>query len=163
MSGYSPEARTKINRMRADLDDVIHLAASMDPGSEEAGHLARYLCIRVAGFLEQSLVAMAQSCVRRCSFKEAQSFGLSHVKKLPNPSAPEIRRLVERFNTQWVTELDAFFSQDERKDRVNALLGLRHQLAHGQSQAISLERVREYLLLVQDLVEFLLPKFEPKP
>lgn len=52
---HSHEARSQIARLKSQLDDLyIRADPRLIDDPEVAGDLARYLCVRVSGYLEQA-------------------------------------------------------------------------------------------------------------
>ena len=94
---------------------------------------------------------------------EALRFGLSWIERPPNPRADEIIKLVSRFDSKWAQELEILLSEDERRTRVNSLLGIRNDIAHGKSQGVSKRQALEYYDLVVEIIDWVLDRFEPLP
>jgi hypothetical protein len=121
------------------------------------------MCVRVSGFLEQSLLSAARSLCEARSTRECLRFSLSWLERAPNPKADEIVRLVNRFDGTWSQQLKDLLSEDERQTRVNSLLGIRNDIAHGKNQGVSKTQVWEYYQLAVELVDWVLDRFEPLP
>lgn len=155
-------ARTDIERWRRSLDEVFKRAEALDQGSAVAGDLNRYLCVRVAGYVEQSLTAMGRSAVENMAGGVAEAFALSWLERSPNPSAAEVSRFVGRFSVKWRAEFDEFMKADGRGQRLNALIGIRNDVAHGKNQGVSARQVRDYLDVGEGVVVWLLDRLEPK-
>lgn len=162
-SRYRPSGRAEIARLRKDLDALVTRANAADAGSEEEADLNRYACVRLSGFLERSIASCMRALVERESFARGQTFALSWTERSPNPRADEILKLVRRFDGGWADELEQYLAEDERGSRVNSLLGIRNDVAHGRNQGVSRIRLLEYHNLVSDLVEWLLHRFDPTP
>lgn len=160
MTRYLPQTRTEIARLRKGLDDEIARAeAQVD--LEIRADLARYCCLRVTGFLEQALLVLGIEHLRRLASGTPQNFGLSFLDKSNNPTAEAVLKYVGRFDATWRTELEAHLADDERGQDLNALVGTRNQIAHGRSQGISIQRVKEHRANVDVLIDFLLDRFDP--
>jgi hypothetical protein len=123
----------------------------------------RYLCVRVSGFLEQALLAATRSLCEARSSRECLRFGLSWLERAPNPRADEILKLVNRFDSSWSQELELLLAEDERRTRINSLLGIRNDIAHGKNQGVSSVQAWEYYRLAVEIVEWILDRFEPLP
>jgi len=155
-------ARTDVDRWRRSLEGLFERADALDQGSAVAGDLNRYLCVRVAGYLEQSLISIGRSSIERLSGGVAEAFALSWLERSPNPSASEVARFVGRFSNRWREEFEEFMQADGRGQRLNALIGIRNDVAHGKNQGVSARQVRDYLDVGQDVVDWLLDRLEPK-
>jgi len=160
---YKPTARKEINRLKKSLTDLYDRCDQLDSSSEISGDMNRYLCVRVSGFLEQSLLAAARSLCEKRSSGEALRLCLSWLERAPNPRADEIIKLVSRFDSKWAQELEILLSEDERRTRVNSLLGIRNDIAHRKNQGVSKRQALEYYNLVVEIIDWVLDRFEPLP
>jgi len=158
---YSTSARTQIARLRHDLDELFKRAEKLDEADELTGDIYRYICIRVSGFLEQSLAHCARSLCSQSSWGPTQRFALSWMNRTPNPRAEEILKFVQRFDDAWEAELRLVLDEDEHAQSINALLGIRNDIAHGKNQGVSRGRTLDYYAIADKVVDFLLEKFEP--
>jgi hypothetical protein len=163
VSRYRTSARTEISKLKRSLEDLFLRCDQLDSGSEISGDMNRYMCVRVSGFLEQSLLAAARSLCEARSSREALRFSLSWLERAPNPRSDEIVKLVNRFDSAWSQQLRELLSEDERQTRVNSLLGIRNDIAHGKNQGVSKTQVWEYYQLAVELVDWVLDRFEPLP
>lgn len=44
---------------------------------------------------------------------------------------------------------------DGRKDKIDSVMNLRHQIAHGKSTGITLAKLKEYFHCAKDVIEFI--------
>ena len=84
-TAYKPAGRTEIAKLRKSLDELFERAFAEDAASEVAGDLTRLLCIRVSGFLEQSMLTLGRSACDRMSGGVVKDFALSGLERAPNP------------------------------------------------------------------------------
>lgn len=160
---YSGKAAAAIQRLRQDIDGLFQRCDELDPEAEVAADVTRYICVRVCGYLERALTEVARSHCEGSSGGPVRLFALSWLERSPNPRREELLHFVGRFDRAWAQELEALLEDDERGNRVNALLGIRNDIAHGKNQGVSREGAREYFQVVDELVRWLLTKFEPTP
>jgi hypothetical protein len=159
---HSTDARWQIKRLKAQLDDLYLRADPRDFADPEvSGDLARYLCVRVSGYLEQSTVIICRSHCAKNSWGMVHQFASSYLDRAPNMSSANMIGLVRRFSSQIADELEAFLAIDERGARLNALVGLRNDIAHGKQQGVSREQAWSYLDLSELVVDWLIEKFDP--
>ena len=159
---YNPVGRTEVRRLRQSLDDLFaRCNQTRDP--EILGDLSKYACVRTCGFLERSILSLARSKCEHGAWGEGQAFALSWLERAPNPRAAEVLRLVRRFSPAWELELKSLLDIDERAQALNALVGIRNDIAHGRNQGISLRQVREYKEVCVLIVDWLQDKLEPQP
>jgi hypothetical protein len=161
---YSPIARTEIARLRRDLDALVERCESHVSGTEVQADAYQYAYVRLAGFLEQSLLWVGRAVVHRLAGAEARAFGLSRLdRSRRNPTDDEIVGFVRRFDARWATELVAWFDLDGRGGRINSLVGIRNGIAHGTSFGGSARGFADYYVVVQELVDWLIVRFDPTP
>jgi hypothetical protein len=86
---------------------------------------------------------------------------MSWLDRAPNLSSEALVKLVWRFSPQVAQELSEFLAIEERGSSLNALIGLRNNIAHGRQQGMSREQAWDYFSLVELIVEWLLEKFDP--
>ncbi len=159
---YAPIGRKAVANLRRDLDSLITRAESQDD-LELRADLAKYACLRLAGFLEQALLSCGRSVVAAESRGRAASFADSHLDKSFNPRRDAITAFVGRFDTGWQEQVELFLGESERGQTINALVGIRNQIAHGANQGISIERVKEYRSVVTLLLDCIVDLFDPLP
>jgi hypothetical protein len=152
-----------VARARKDLHDLVARIDDANHPSEIDADLRKYQCIRIAGFVEQALLSSCRALCPRESFARGESFTMSWLERAPNPRADEIARIVRRFDTAWADEFEDFLSEYERGNRINALLGIRNQVAHGKDQGVSKVSAEGYLEVASEIVDWLLERFDPLP
>jgi hypothetical protein len=161
---YSPVARTEITRLRRDLDALIARCEHEKRGTDTQSDLYQYACVRLCGFLEQSLLLVGRARMSRQLGGEAQTFGLSHLSRLGrSPTDDAILKYVGRFSPEWSFELTEWLAIDSRASTVNSLVGIRRNIAHGSSVDVSSQRFAEYYVVILELVEWLIENFEALP
>lgn len=141
-------ARFEITKLQSSLDKLFERAFALDAGSEVAGDINRYLCIRVAGFLEQSLLASGRCVSESMAFSLGQTWALSWLERGPNPSRREVEKFVGRFSSAWGGEIATYLDVDQRGQRLNALVGIRNDIAHGKNQGVSAAQAFGYYTVV---------------
>lgn len=158
---YSPTALTETQRQRRQLDALIARCEDLKEGDEVRADMYRYAYIQLAGFLEQALLSAARSLVHRRTVAEARQHGLTHLDRLRrNPTESEILTFVAQFSDHWSEELAGWFEVDNRGDQINALVGIRNGIAHGTSFGGGPRSFADYYVVVTDLVDWLVGRFE---
>ncbi|WP_028707695.1 HEPN domain-containing protein [Propionicicella superfundia] len=151
--------------IKAELREIDELVLLADAAEELAvrGHLARLAVIRMSGFIESAVQHMANAYLEEHSSHRVLAFAQTQVGKQTNLNPTNLERLVGNFDAQWRAELTDFLAQDERRQSLGNLIGARHKLAHGGSQAISTANMHTYHRLTEEVVKFLLGRFLPLP
>ena len=142
--------------LRRQLDELYVRA---DPRSIEdpelASDLARYLCVRVAGFLEQAVAVLLRDYCEKGSWGSTQRFAVSCLERMPNLRADALIGLLGKFNRSWASECGDFLAEGERGNTLNALIGIRNDVAHGRHQGLSREQVWSYYEVINSVIVWL--------
>lgn len=145
--------RAEIDRQKRRLDATFQRAASLGADPELLSDFARYLCLRVSGFLEQAAIEIALEHVRTHSSPSVLRHMERRLRNSTNMNTARIVQLFGSFNADWQRDLELMIV-DERKAAVDSVVGLRHIVAHGGNAGITMARVREYYELVKDVIEY---------
>lgn len=161
---HSAETRWQVKLLKSQLEE-LYLRA--DPRQIEdpeiAGDMARYLCVRVSGYLEQATATILRGHCAKNSWGTVHQFAVSWLDRTPNLNSDALVKLVRRFGSDSADQLQDFLSIEERASSLNALIGLRNDVAHGKQQGMSREQAWSYFELTEAIVEWLLDKFDPVP
>jgi len=122
---------------------------------ELQAHWAKYLCVLVAGFLENSLVEIFSEFVSAASSPAVARFATSRLENIQNPKAQRFVEVSGAFDESWGPELEAFLADNGRKDAIDSIMSNRHLIAHGSSSGITLARVNQYLDKCVEVVDFI--------
>lgn len=164
MGKYAPTARVQITRLQKQLDDFVGRCAAQPAGTELQADMYQYAYVRLCGFLEQAVLLVGQSRVEQQAFAEGRAFGRSFLERTNrNPTADTITGFVRRFSPLWAAELEAWLATDDRASQINSLVGIRNGNAHGSSYGGSSTWFVNYNLIVYELIDWLLERFEPLP
>ncbi|MFC4116498.1 HEPN domain-containing protein [Nonomuraea zeae] len=160
---HSTSARWQIKKLRQDLEDLyVRADPRLFSDQEVAADIGRYLCVRVSGFLEQATSVIFREYCEKNSWGEVQAFALSWLDRMPNLSHDALVKLVSRFSREASVELKEFLDKEERRSRINALIGLRNDIAHGKQQGMSRGQAWEYYEVAEQVIDWLLDKFHPE-
>jgi hypothetical protein len=108
-------------------------------------HWGRYLCVLVAGFLENAIAEVYSEYVYRTGSKPLASFISTTLLRIQNPKSGRFVETAKSFQDAWGTALESFLSEGGRKEAIDGIMNLRHQIAHGQDAGITVARVADYL------------------
>src|SRR6266705_1531897 len=95
-------------------------------------HWAKYLCVLTAGFLENSIRYTLQGFATRTSSPKVANYVSSKLDRMPNPKAENLLQLIAAFDSAWAKDLEAFLSDDSRKESIDTIMSNRHLIAHGR-------------------------------
>lgn len=145
--------RAQISRLQRRLDSTLARAPLPTSDIEVQSDFAKYFCVLVSGFLENSLIALVLDISQKRSAPEIALFVERQLDHWTNPSCGKIVKLLGSFSSDWRISLEGYLI-DERKDAVNSLVALRHKIAHGESVGTSLAQVKDYYKTVLEVIDF---------
>ena len=149
----------KTRELVREHDRIRQLLAKTDSASdgdlELQSYWAQYVCIRVAGFMENALAEVYSEYARVSSNQKVRSFVSCTVSKIQNPNAQRVLETAGKFSGEWSDELESFLAREGRRDALNSIMTNRHQIAHGRDSDITIPRVRDYLKKCVEIVDFL--------
>lgn len=122
---------------------------------ELQSHWGRYLCILVAGFLENALTEIYTEYVKQSASQPIADFAAAVLARIQNPQAQRFLETARAFQKRWGEELEAFMDQDGRKDALDSIMANRHLIAHGKDSGITVARVNAYLEKCVEVIEFI--------
>ena len=122
---------------------------------ELQAHLARYICVLSAGFLENAHIDVYSRYARACSTPAVADYVESTLRRVQNPKAKRFEETAKAFNKAWEEDLATFLNSDGRRDAIDAIMSNRHLIAHGKDSGITLARLKEYLSKSIAVLEFI--------
>jgi hypothetical protein len=146
--------RAEVERLRRHLDATFQrikgLPASVD--LEIQSDFARYLCVLVSGYLEKSVSELVLEHARRKGSPTLQRFVEGSTRRFANANMERVLTLLGSFDPDWRRDLESVLAV-EHKDAVNSVVGLRNNIAHGGMAGVTYQRIAEYYVQVQHVVE----------
>ncbi len=118
---YLDNLFAKISQIQRISPDDIDLQA----------HWARYLCIVVSGFLENSISTIYIEYAKKKATPQIVNFVEKKLEKFQNPRMEKIFQLMASFDEEWGKQL-RIRTEGEIKDAVNSIVDLRNRIAHGK-------------------------------
>jgi hypothetical protein len=152
--------RQEVERLRRRLDATLKRAPASSSDIEVQSDFAKYFCVLVSGFLENALIAVILDVAQRKSSPEIQLFVEKRLAHWTNPNAEKVVQLLGEFSADWRLAAEAYLV-DQRKATINSLVGLRHQIAHGESVGTSLAQVKDYFTVTVEVVEWVANLVDP--
>lgn len=123
---------------------------------ELQGHWGRYLCVLVAGFLENAISEVYLEFVTQSSSPQVAQYTISTLSKIQNPKTDKFIETASRFKKEWGEQLNTFFKEDvSRKTSIDSIMQTRHEIAHGKNTGITVIRVKEYFEKSIEVIEFI--------
>lgn len=134
-----PEVRADIDRIR----NLIRVATNMpDDTSGEANSMVyEYLCVAIAGRLEQDIKIVLIKHAEAVSEKRLSAVVAKVCQGFQNPDSRKIVDLLKLFDSAFAEQLEAEWQEDNSDGRViSEMIGVRKQIAHQTSNSRSATR-----------------------
>jgi hypothetical protein len=144
--------RAEIDHLRKRLDAVFSRVSKATADLELLSDLARYLCVLVAGFLEQAVIEIALEHTRTHSQISVQRYVEGRLRRFTSANAKNVIELLGSFDPAWRADLETFIV-DQSKDAIDSVVALRHQVAHGKSTGVTITSVQSYYDQVKKVIE----------
>jgi len=144
---------------RQRIDNLFKKAASIADRAEQA-EWAKYLCVLVSGYIEESLRVLLDQYIRRRAAPVIQNFVWGEIKDITNCKTSKIASVLQRFNPTWENDfLNDIQAKsrivDEIKNSVDSVIANRHLIAHGKNTGLGYAAISTYYENVKKAVETL--------
>jgi len=143
--------RPEIARQKQRLEATFKRASGLKD-AELLADFAKYLCVLVAGFLEQAIIEIALEHARTHSHASVQRHVEKPLRRFTSASSQRITELLGSFDADWQKDLESYLI-DEYKDAVNSVVNLRHTIAHGRHTGVTMAGVQKYFDRVKVVVD----------
>ena len=144
----------EVVRYKQELDSLFLKIANLPEDAEIRSHWARYLCIRVSGFLEVSVRSIYSQYAKDKSAPFVANYIEKQLSNFQNPNMDKILNLVRAFNPSWADRLEQVV-EGEIKDAIVSIVATRHKIAHGDNVGITYIKMQAYYKNAVKLVELL--------
>ena len=146
----------EILRYQRELDDLFDKVSSLNSDPEMQSHWAKYLCIRVSGFLEVAV----STIYKKYAKEKAHPFVVNYVERqlssFQNPKMEKILNITRSFNPKWAEEIELKLSKNtEIKDSIDSIVEVRNKIAHGENIGITYLKMKGYYKNALKLVNLL--------
>ncbi len=144
----------EIDTQRKRLDALFEKSNEFSDNAELLSHWAKYLCVLVCGFLENSVeMCLAEYC-KRHGDEKINNFVSIKLRSFQNPKMGKILELFGSFNKVWEERLK-IESSDRISDSVNSIVTNRHKIAHGDTSNLTMSSLKAYYTDVVKAVEIM--------
>lgn len=133
---------------RTKIENIIKKYKPIDD-DELKRDIARYICVLVSGYIEESLRLLINEYAMGKSAPVIQHYVDSNVKRITNCKYNKIIAILNAFHSVWATDFSANVLAQEPipnqyKDSIDSVVDTRHQIAHGKNTGISIVKIEEY-------------------
>lgn len=139
--------------LRATFDRYKDQRSKLDP--DLGADLQGFLVVRMAGALEQATFLSIDGYMFEQTDGTAREFASSWFYRAPSLKAKEYQQLIARFGPPISDNFKRFLDVGLRREELDGLMNVRHDVAHGKSYSSSYAKLTTYLLLVEELTEWL--------
>jgi hypothetical protein len=144
----------EIVRYKQRLDNLFNKISAFSEDQELQSHWARYLCILVSGFLENSVREIYSEYVKNNAAPYIANFVEGRLDDFQNAKREKILQLTKLFSPEWESNLRNS-TEGELKAAVDSIIINRHKIAHGEDVGISYVRIKDYYQNAVKVVELL--------
>eukprot|EP01037_Dinobryon_pediforme_P044413 gene44413-56170_t len=100
--------------------------------AEMHAHWAKYTCVLISGFIEQSMKEIFLEHASQTAAPRIRKYLEGTWPNSKNMKCDAIRELVAHFDLGWANQLDSWLETDERKKDINEIIAWRNSIAHGK-------------------------------
>jgi len=151
----------EIWRQLQRLRSLMERAAKTTKDIELLAHWARYFCVLTAGLIENALKEIYLEYVSRTASGPVASYARSRITTIQNPNAEKFLEVARSFDPSWAAELEGFMDDNGRKDAIDSIMNIRHQIAHGKNAGITYTQISDYLKSAIEVIEFIESQVRP--
>jgi hypothetical protein len=146
----------EIRRQKDKIDNLFKKTQIATSGDLEIqSHWAKYMCVLVAGFVENSLNYVYTRYCTDCTNSKVSNFARKNLSKIQNPKSGRFLEVAGSFDQVWRQDLEAHIDVDGRKEAINAIMTNRHLIAHGKNSDITITQLSGYFLKTISVIEFI--------
>ena len=138
------------------LDSLIAIVAQV-ANDEMKAHWARYLCVLISGFIENSLKLLLREHALRRAQQDVASFVNNKLSRISNMNEQKIKELLGEFSDKWREDFEQNITE-EQKSSIDSIIANRHNIVHGRQVGLSFVSVKRYydnVIKALDFVEIL--------
>lgn len=147
--------RDAVFSRRQRLDATFERVENMGDDAELLSDFARYLCVLVSGFLEQSVVVLVLEHVRRNSDPTVQNHIEVRLRRqFTNANSQRLIDLMNTFSKDWGADLRKFLD-GEYKDAIDSVVALRNRISHGENAVVTMTSVKGHYKSVKKVVDYI--------
>ena len=146
----------RIQSLQNQQAEIDYLLARTLPDSTLGIHWVRYICVLVAGFLENALQEIYKDYARRVADENVANYVSNQIGfTVGTPNSGNFIRTAKSFSEIWAEELRSFIDQDGRRDAIDTIIRNRNLIAHGGQSTISPVQLRDYLPKCVAVIDFI--------
>lgn len=132
------------------LDNDFRKAGSSATEESIGPMLAKYLCIAVTGYFEQSVAYLLREFSSQYSRRQVGMFAGSRLEKPTNLKREKFLTLIGTFDAKWRKDVEKL---DTPLELLDSIYATRNDIAHGRNTGITLGTLKRYYSEIQHLID----------
>ena len=125
---------------------------------EHDAHWAKYTCVLISGYIEQSVKEIFLEHVADKSSGRVKNYVKSTWPNAKNMNSAALVEIVNNLEPAWAEELGKWIDEKERKKEINEIIKWRNNIAHGKESAttnVTLNSVKEKFRVASELIDYI--------
>ncbi len=151
--------RREVLRLEQAFQSKVDLVNGAQLDEELNANYARYLCVLLAGFAEQSLKALLTEHARKRSNTAVHRYVELNVDKLWGIDQKKLQEMLDSFDPSWFVALEESMVQE--LSTLQSVGKLRNNISHGGDAGITLLRMKQYSTDIVKLMRKLCDILDP--
>ena len=140
-------------RIKSQIDSLDSLFNNIGKIDDEEikGHLAKYLCIKTSGLLENFIKSQIGDYVDICSSQPTAKFVKGKLKSFTNIDNKKLTGFLESFHQDWYETYNLSMN-DKLKSALNSVISNRNNIAHGNPDSITFGNIKTYYIDIKEII-----------
>jgi hypothetical protein len=151
----------ELARQSQKLKALIKAATESTEDLYLRSHWARYFSVLLSGYLEHAIYELYAEYVNRVASPSVARYAADQLAKINNPNCDKFLNTAGSFDPAWATALDAFIQDAGRKEAIEGIMRVRHQVAHGGNLGITIAQFSDYMKRIDEVIEFIETQVRP--
>lgn len=145
-----------LDRHRKKIGYLLKNVPTDDSGSLELqSHWARYTCIVIYGYIEDSIREILKAYSGERCPREVLNYISSQLAGFQSANVDNILRLAASFDKGWEFAL-ARAIDEEKRAAINSVVGNRHRIAHGLDVSVTIHQLSEWYPKINEVIDSLI-------
>ena len=141
--------------LQAQLNEINRLLSIVPADSSVQAHWGRYMCVLVAGFLENALQEIYRDYADSAGNANLARYSSRQISRVTNPNSDRFAQVARDFNEIWRSDLRDFLRRDGRGEAIDTMMRNRNSIAHGGQSVMSVSEVKRYLDKAVEVIDFI--------
>lgn len=153
------QGRHEVARRRQRIAALIGTINGAGLSAELTAHYARYLCVLVSGYAEQSVKELVTQYSRSKSNEPIQRYVGKQVGLVRNIDQERLKQLIEAFDPEWWRALS--HARPDELEAFGSVAAVRNSISHGGDGSITIATLAQYFHQISDVLDDLCDLFDP--